>query len=241
VRLKDHPSISKFKSPVELGKSYLELESFRGKSVVLPGKDAKPEEITEFYKKLGVPEKPEDYKLTELQGLHESIKISDEGKKAFFDLAKKANLTPSQVDTINQWYLTSMNAATLAQVEANKVALDKAQNELRKEWGTEYEKHLSLASRYVTRFGGPEAVAALGDLGSKPAVLKLFANAAKAMTEDSVEGLGFSSLDATAGSAAQKIKEALGDPKSPYMDANHPKHAEAVKEITELYKIAYPN
>jgi hypothetical protein len=52
----------KFDSPATALKSHRELEKKLGKSVTLPGKDATPEEVQAFHKKLGVPDSAAEYK-----------------------------------------------------------------------------------------------------------------------------------------------------------------------------------
>lgn len=248
IKLKEHPSVGKFKTTADIAKSYVELEQHKGKlesqiskSVVIPGKDAKPEEREAFYNRLGRPEKAEGYKLEDVQGLHQAIKVTPESSKGFFDAAHKLGITQGQANELNKWFLGTLSQSLSAQDKANQDLADKTKNELVQEWGKDYDKNMTMAKRFVEQMGGQEAVNAIGDLGSNPVMLKIFAKAAQSMSEDTVSNLGFNSLNMSPAQAKQKIAEQKDDPKSAYNNENDSKHGQAVTEMRELYKVAYPD
>src|SRR3990167_5354807 len=80
--------------------------------IKVPGKDAKPEEVAEFHKALGVPEKPEDYfkniKLENGAVIGEADKpIAD----AFAAAVHKSGATPQVVNAALNWYFKGQEDA----------------------------------------------------------------------------------------------------------------------------------
>lgn len=72
--LKDNPALKDFKTPADLAKSYVETKKMVGqKTTGIPGKDATPEQIAEFRKAYGVPDKPEDYGFEPPKDLPEKL------------------------------------------------------------------------------------------------------------------------------------------------------------------------
>src|SRR5690606_39153024 len=63
--LRESPSLANFKDVAELASGYLETKrALSGRTdgkVTLPGPEASPDEIQQFYKVWGVPESPEKY------------------------------------------------------------------------------------------------------------------------------------------------------------------------------------
>src|SRR5690349_3690087 len=59
--LRGSESLKKFKTVEALAGSYVNLERTFGSRVAIPGKDAKPEDVTKFHRAMGVPETPDKY------------------------------------------------------------------------------------------------------------------------------------------------------------------------------------
>lgn len=139
--------LSKFQKVGDLAKSYTELETRLGKSIVQPGKDSTPEEVQAFYEKLG---KPKDAK---------SYGIETEGADAYKDIAFKYNLTDDQATGLfKELSDLGIGKVKAAQEELNRRATE-LDTKLHKEYGSEYEAKLRLLQRGVNAYGGKE----LGD------------------------------------------------------------------------------
>lgn len=187
----------KFTSPVEALKSYRELEKRLGRSVTLPGKDASEEEITAFYRKIGVPEDPSGYEVKLPEDLPEELKPDDEAQKRIDAFKAKMHAAGARPETV-QAAIDAYYGMMTETVEAQKKALDEAgQNaeaELQKEWGDDFKANATFAQRMVQHFD-PEnrfaqflenAVVDGKKLGDHPEFLRFFASAGRAMTEDTV-------------------------------------------------------
>lgn len=183
----------KFAGPTEALRSYVELERRLGRAVVLPGEDADEAEVRQFHRRLGVPERPEDYpvRFSERLDPGEADGVLAERQGRFLAAMQVAGATPGVVQAALDWFggevegLEGAGAARRDQVEAA------SEGELRRDWGPDYERNLALARRAVRRFG-PEEGQALAELtlddgsrlGSQAGFLRLLASVGGALLED---------------------------------------------------------
>jgi hypothetical protein len=150
--------LSPFKKLDEFARSYFQLE---GKSGV-PGKDAKPEEVTAFWRELGCPEKPESYAVAK-----------EQNAEAFISAAHAAHLTDGQASAL--WNSVSEGAAR--QIEAIRRAqseeLEATDRALKKEYGDRYEYALEMFNRGMGGKDMKNLVANAG-LAGKPEIVRAF-------------------------------------------------------------------
>lgn len=238
---KNDPDFNKYKEPTEVYKAWNERKELIGrKGVIVPTDKSTPEEWDKYYNATGRPEKPEGYKFTHPENLHEGITITPEAVSSFQAKMHKAGVPANQANVLWNDYVGMINDSLVAKDEADTAALEEASANQKQRWGKDYDVNLKRANMVVTKLGGKEAVEQFGDLGSKPAVLEVLSKVGKMMSEDSMNRLGFSSLDTNDAEAKQKINQVRSDQKSAFNDENHPGHQKAVLEMRELYKVAYP-
>jgi len=180
---------SKFKSFDDAVKSALELESKMGTMVAIPGEDATPEQKAEFYKRLGVPEKPEEYELPEIDGLE----YDEEAIAEFKGLAKELNLTKEQAKKFYEYAASKSKAIqeqAAQQMEENE-AKRKAEKEavistLKKEWGDDFEPNQQILKRGFANYATPSLIKKINDtgLGNDVDLVKLFYELGKTVMED---------------------------------------------------------
>lgn len=145
--------LGKFGKIGELAKSYSELESKLGNSIVRPGKDASDDEVNAFYQKLGKPETADKYS------------IDDTEAKDFKELAYKNNLTDEQAKGMYQ-AIKELGENVAKQNNEQLMQLAKATEEsLKKEYGNDYQTKLELCKRGVMAYGGPGLGKKLQDTG----------------------------------------------------------------------------
>lgn len=239
------PNVTKYKDVGEFFKGHRSLvETIGKKGIILPGKDAKPEEWHPIYEALGRPKKSDEYKLTMPENLHPSIKPTPESQKAFFDTAHKLGLSNSQANELNGWYM-SLLSKSLGDQDAHAAAETKAATEaLKKEWGDKYDDNLKAASNFVERVAGPDGIADFGDLGNKPGVLKTLHKLSAAIGEDTIAkiigGKGGDSSGSEGEKALKEIEEIRANKSHAYHNESDAKHDEAVQHMKKLYGIAYP-
>lgn len=118
-------------------------------------KNAKPEELAQWRKDNGIPDKPEDYDLKFDSGLV----IGDEDKTiidAFLKTAHAKNMAPDQVKASVEWYYEEQKRQTesrLAKDDEQRVATLDALNA---EWGNNFRRHVNMIDGLLAKM--PESV-----------------------------------------------------------------------------------
>lgn len=227
--LKTDKSLEKFKGPAELARSYKQLEAYQGRSVAIPGPDAKPEEVSAFWAKVGAHDAPEKYTVPVADG--EAI---DAAMLAPYQAAAHAaHLTQ------DQWMamVAIHRAQTDPKVQAEKLE-QQAVTMLRSEWGGGFDYNIKMARGgvgYAERMSG---AAGLQDflhdsgLGNHPLLVKVFKWVGKTHAES-----GGIPTDARMGGvltpdqAQQKITELMATPE--YRRADR----DAVNEVQRLFQL----
>ena len=193
-----------------------------GLKAALPG-DATPEQLTEWRRDNGIPEKPTDYAVA----LADGLTISEDDKPvidAFRDVAHKANLTQSQLDAV-----LNFNAQIEEQRLAQRAVVELQQRDagieaLRSEWGSEYKLNLNLIDGFLAT--APTGVreqllgARLADgtpLGNNVDVLRFLAATAREInpTATVTGSMGTGASEAIA-AEMDSMKALMGDKKSAY-------------------------
>jgi hypothetical protein len=139
-----------FESPEVALSSYHSLEKLMGhdragRTVVLPGDDATPEERAAFVSKLGRPDKPDGYEMPK------------EGDEAFMNWAKETfheiGLPAKQAKAlVDKWQEhVGKSVADGQQRTQAQVAADTAK--LRQEWGAAFDDKIKAVDSAVAQFG----------------------------------------------------------------------------------------
>lgn len=149
--------LAKFKTMDDAIKGYMELEGKQGGMVALPTDKSTPEEIATFYAKIGVPSKPEEYKLDRTDGLD----YDDTQEQAF-----KAELHKNHVpQAVASWLYKEMGERTKAAIEARSARMEEDKTALRarleKEHGKDYGAFVSTMQQGIAKYGSKELVAEL--------------------------------------------------------------------------------
>lgn len=136
--------LSKFNTIGDVAKSYSELESKMGKSLIQPGKDASAEEKEAFFRKLGKPESADGYG------------IDDENAKIFKDIAHANNLSVEQAQ--NMYKALNETGKQIEQQQQYSIARQAAatQAALLLEYGNNYNEKIQMLQRGVQAYGGKE-------------------------------------------------------------------------------------
>lgn len=175
-----------FKSLDDFAKSHLHLEQAVGrKGILLPKDGAKPEEVAEFRKALGVPDRPEEYDWKAPEGFDPQAAGIDMAatQKAFH----AANLSKDQARDVMNFYAAQTKAIhTKMQDEMTAEAVSSV-TKLKQEWGAEYDANLAKVQDVAKRTGLGD-VFKLSGLGNNLAAIKALAEIAKYLPEDESKG-----------------------------------------------------
>ena len=201
---KENETLSQFKSIGDLGSKFLELDGetkqFNEKLAnYIPklGETPSTDEVMAYRKAIGVPEKPEDYKL-ERPTLPEGMPYDEAFEQSFLKNANELGLTDKQVQGLYKMYIDTElgihNEATKFITENR----DKAVNALKDIWkGDAYQENREKAKKSFEKFieavnppetfGGVEGVKtwfANNGLGDDPVTIWFFSQMFDRISDD---------------------------------------------------------
>lgn len=234
--LKAEKSLESIKDLPSLARGYVAAQKYVGGAVRIPGTDAKPEEWSEFYGKLGRPGKPEEYGIGRPADLPKGMEWDDSLSTDFTKAAHEAGLTKGQAEKLVTWYGKTIASST----QAGLTTMEEAETELRASWGGAYEKNVGIANRALRTLGGQDLAAKIvaSGLGNDPAFIRLFAKIGHEMAESGAIAGDIEGVTGTE-DAKRKIAEIMGDRKHPYWVGDHPQHRQSVDEIQALHQLVY--
>ncbi len=261
--IKANPALANFQDIGQMAKSFIDMKSFQGDSIRIPGQDAgdddkqkfveklvekapnlmlkpnfdNPEQTNEFYRTLGKPEKSDQYGTPEIKDLPEGT-VQNEDRLAFFrTLAHEANLTKNQFDKI-------MSEVTKADVVNAQSQMEKQKQEmegLKQEWGMATDERLSKIETLASKTGAPDHLIEAIKNKSIPAdIAKWIYSLSESLGDEGVNLLNNENghdTTMTPAEANDKIQEI-------YRNKEHPFHKgdpTALKRMIELVAAANPN
>ena len=143
-------TLEKFKDVSGLAKSYVETERYFEGAVRIPDEKASTEEWERYYTKLGRPEQSDGYEFEKAE-LPDGMSYNEDFEKAFLDKAHTAGLNNKQVGDLYEWWnSTSKEAHVHSQVESENT-IQRAEIELRADWGRQYDEKLAGVQRLVDK------------------------------------------------------------------------------------------
>jgi len=124
---------------------------------ILPGKDAAPEEIDAFLKRMDIPKSAEEYKLNaKLIPGKETTDTKEAAAKSMADFFKSISLTKNQASKVYEQFAGIIKGANEAEAVKQKALVDSFEERLLKDLGD--EKNATETKEYFKR-----ALIALGD------------------------------------------------------------------------------
>ena len=230
---KEDKSLNNFNNMEDLLKSYKHAQSLVGADKIpVPNKHATEEDWNEVFKRLGAPEKPEDYKYDFKDQEMDSQQVSE-----FNKTAHKLGLLPKQAEGLIKYY-NEMNG-NIAENQEDQAAQSQlaTETELKKEFGPQFSKRLDQAKKLAVNSLGSDFLenTYLKDgsrLGDNLNVIKAFSQLADKLSEDEIiKGDGSEYM--TAKDLEKEINE-LTQEGSAYWSKTHPNHNKAVQEVLKL-------
>lgn len=177
--LQQEKTLEKFKGVDGLAKSYVELEKDasrlrNAKGVIVPGENAKPEDIDAFHKAIGRPDTPEDYGFTKPDNLPEGVVWDDERMAAYAKVFHANGIPKAAAHAIVQAHTESVIQEAAADEKAQKEFLEASTVAIKKEWGKDFEANLAQSEAIIEKLFGSEFKSLLKStgLGNHPAVVR---------------------------------------------------------------------
>jgi hypothetical protein len=230
---KEEKALSNFNNMEDLLKSYLHAQKMVGANkIAVPNKMATEDDWKEVFKKLGAPEKPDDYKYS-----FKEDEINPEQLKSFNETAHKLGLLPKQAENLIKFYQEMNSVGEQSKLQTAQAKQLEAESLLKKEFGAEYGKRLDQAKRLASETFGKELLnnTILQDgsrLGDNVEIIRAFTMLADKLSEDEIvkgDDVGYM----TAGQIEKEISQ-LTEEGSAYWNKNHPNHRKAVEEVYKL-------
>ena len=233
---KEDKSLNNFNNMEDLLKSYKHAQSLVGADKIpVPNKHATEEDWNEVFKRLGAPEKPEDYKYDFKDQEMDSQQVSE-----FNKTAHKLGLLPKQAEGLIKYY-NEFNG-NIAETQEEQAAQSQlaTETELKKEFGPQFSKRLDQAKKLAVNSLGSDFLenTYLKDgsrLGDNLNVIKAFSQLADKLSEDEIiKGDGSEYM--TAKDLEKEINE-LTQEGSAYWSKTHPNHKKSVDEVLKLREL----
>ena len=229
------PNIEKFTEIDALAKSYINATRMIGQDkVVIPTNNSTEEQWNEVYDKLGRPESAEKYSL---DAKSKVVSLDDNAVKQFAETSHKLGLNNKQAQGLLEFYKQNMEGTAQQAKVDTQTAQAQAEQELRSEWGREFDSKVKQASSLAKANIKPEILdMTLSNgtrLGDHPEIIKGFAKIAGMMSEDKIVSTESESVQSNQ-SIQDEIDTIINDKASPYWNKGHPNHDKQVQQVYTL-------
>jgi hypothetical protein len=232
---RNDPNIEKFTEIDALAKSYINATRMIGQDkVAVPNKNSTEDQWNEVYNKLGRPESAEKY---ELNIKSEVVPIEPAAIKQFAENAHKLGLNTKQAQGVLEFYKNNMEGLVKQEKITIETSQVQAEQELRQEWGRDFEANIKRAGALAKANLNPEILdIPLKNgirLGDHPEIIKGFAKIANMLSEDKILSTESENLNSNADLETQ-IAEIVNNRQGPYWNKIHPDHDKSVQQVYTL-------
>ncbi len=125
----------------------MELQKQASDAIVKPGKDAKPEEVTAYHKRIGMPETAEGYKFAMPEG-HEATEADKAFQSAMGKAFHAAEVSTEHAALLTEAFNVYAQETIAAQVASDKKFADDAEADLHRLWpGDAYATNIAHQER----------------------------------------------------------------------------------------------
>jgi len=232
---RNDPNIEKFTEIDALAKSYINATQMIGKDkVAVPNKNSTDDQWNEVYDKLGRPESAEKYSLN---AKSEVVPIDDNAIKQFAENAHQLGLNNKQAQGILEFYKNNMEGTAQQSKIDTETAQSQAEQQLRQEWGREFDTNIKKAGALAKANMNPEILdMQLKDgmrLGDHPEIIKGFAKIAGMMSEDKIVSTESENVSSNT-DVETEISDIMNNKDGPYWNKSHPDHDKMVQQVYTL-------
>ena len=232
---RNDPNIDKFTEIDALAKSYINATKMIGQDkVAVPNKNSTEDQWNEVYDKLGRPESADKYSLDVKSDV---VPLDDGAVKQFAENAHKLGLSNKQAQGVLEFYKNSMEGTAQQSKVDTETAQVQAEQELRQEWGREFESNVQRAGALAKANMNPDIL----DLelksgirvGDHPELIKGFAKIASMMSEDKIVSPESDGANKSA-DIESEISTITNNTDGPYWNKQHPDHDKVVQQVYTL-------
>ena len=232
---RNDPNIEKFTEIDALAKSYINATQMIGKDkVAVPNRNSTDDQWNEVYEKLGRPESADKYTLN---AKSEVVPIDETAIKQFAENAHQLGLNNKQAQGILEFYKKNMEGMAHQAKVDTETAQAQSTQELRQEWGREFDTNIKKAGALAKANMNPEILdMQLKDgmrLGDHPEIIKGFAKIAGMMSEDKIVSTESENVSSNT-DVETEISDIMNNKDGPYWNKSHPDHDKMVQQVYTL-------
>ena len=232
---RNDPNIEKFTEIDALAKSYINATKMIGQDkLVIPNNNSTEEHWDEVYTKLGRPESADKYSL---DAKSEVVNLDENAIKSFAEQSHKLGLNNKQAQGILEFYKNNMEGTAQQSKIDTETAQVQAEQQLRQEWGRDFESKVKQAGALAKANINPEVLdMTLSNgtrLGDHPEIIKGFAKIAGMMQEDKIVATESENAQSVS-NIEEEIASMVNDRNSPYWNKQHPDHDKMVQQVYTL-------
>lgn len=236
--IKQAPFMQNVDSVETLAKNYANAQKIIGADkMAIPNKNWSNEEWRQAFKKMGLPETKDEYKLVD--DPKNLTHVDEKFLNSFQEKAFEKGVLPSQAKELLQWFNDYEKNETDSYIENTKEQQQKELNGLRNEWGEAYETNLSKAKAALNEFASDEdkeKIKQMG-LGNSAFFIKLLSSAGDLLSEDKIIGSS-SGVDPkyTPDMAQKEIDQIMSNKEHAYWNSEHGEHKAAKDHMERLFR-----
>jgi|TARA_Y100000310_G_scaffold121469_2_gene120242 hypothetical protein len=233
--LKNDPTIANTKSVESMASQLVNAQKLVGNSLRLPADDAPAGEWSSFYAKLGRPDDATGYTHKPGEDIGEEFHIDKGRQTEMFQMMHNMGLTDKQTTVMMDMLIDG----NVKEHERFVTTSQKALDELRGEWGGQYDTNIQIANRALNSFGGEALRGLLANAGlqNNAEVIKLFNRIGQAMGEDKLVAGDVLTGPLLAEEIDAKIKEV--EAKLMKMTSDNSEYKSLLAEKERLYEQRY--
>ena len=177
--LREHPSLTPIKDVPNLVRSYVNSQKLIGADKLPLPANPTDEDLDRIADRLGRPEAASGYEIAVDGNI-----ITEEVAQDFAEMAHKTRLTPKQVVDVLDYYKDRVQGTAQADADKRHQSQIDASNQLKAEWGSNYDKHFELAMSLADELSDKQAITRIvlqdgTNLGDHPEFIKAFAKFAE--------------------------------------------------------------
>ena len=237
---RNDPNIEKFTEIDALAKSYINATKMIGQDkVVIPTNNSTEEAWNEVYDKLGRPESAEKYSL---DAKSEVVNLDETAIKSFAEQSHKLGLNNKQAQGILEFYKNNMESTAQQTKIDTETAQAQAEQELRQEWGRDFESKVKQAGALAKANINSEVLdMPLQNgtrLGDHPDIIRGFSKIASMMQEDKIVATESENVNTTK-DLESEISAIMNDKNHPYHIKGHPDHDKSVQQLLTLREMLH--
>ena len=238
--IREHPSLQSINDVGNLGLSYVNAQRLIGADKIPLPKNPTEDDLNNIYSKLGRPEQPSGYAIQA-----DGQILTETDVNTYTDIAHKLGLSKTQASGILDYYRSSIQQTTEAMSKDSEQQRQQIEQNLKAEWGADFDAKVSQANRAVADIAGQDLLdMTLQDgtkVGNHPAFIKAFSNFAafkNSVTKEDTISENSVNYRMSPADAQSRIDSIMNDKSHAYWDRKNPiARTKAVQEVNDLYEM----